>query len=158
MARWFAEYECDTHAGALFWLPLYLEAPDEATAAGMSARVEAALGERYSVTRSTGPRPAVPGHGVKLLAVYGVTGRPGRRALLDPAGWELRPIPGRPPLDLSAPLELLGLRADARLEQTVGLSDPRRLPVRVVTDEPFAGRGPLLVVSIARRAAAGGAG
>jgi hypothetical protein len=158
MARWFVEYECDTLNGRLLWMPLYLDAPDERAAAEMSRGVEAALGERYSVTRSAPPRPAVSGQSSGLLAVHAALGHTGRRMLLDPRSWELRAVPGRPPVDLSAHIELRVIPAHARVEQTQGLAEPRLVPVRELRSESLSQAGMLLMLAVGRRAAAGGAG
>lgn len=156
MGRWFAEFECDTHTGRIFWLPLFLDAPDERAASELCRRVETTLGERYSVTRSAGPRLAVAGQGSQLLAVYGATGRTARRYLLDSRSWELRAVPGRPPVDLAGALEMRPLASNARLEAMLGLPEPRLIPVRTVASELSASTGPMLVLALSRRVVAAG--
>ena len=135
MGRYFLECEIDPHDGSLYWLPLFVDADGRGAASDQAAAMLATLGQRFTVTRSTEPRPWFHGLQPKLTAYYAATGLRGRPRPLSLDDGSFQPVRGETAVLFDRRLTLQPLPARARLDQVQAGLGSHRVAVRVLSPD-----------------------
>ncbi len=131
--RYFVDFEFESKAGKIYWLPIFINESDKDRAYKISANIKTAISDKFKILRNSEPVLVIKGWNSKLYDEYVNNNLKGRLSILNIHYWELKDIEPQEGLSFDQHLQLVDYHPDKFENKTLAEGEKIKLPVKMVT-------------------------